>query len=390
MNGTLVYITDFNGTSEDITITSGNIYVLLFILWPLTVFTILGNVLAIFAFVTDSKIQNNVTNRYILCLSVSDLIIGCVSLPLNNVWLHLGRWPFGEIVCKIWLVVDYAACYLSVMAILLLSYDRFLWVSHPFKYRKSQTVKSATNKILITTAFSFIFFTLPILFWDIWMREKHIDYTMDCEPENSGNVIYGLVFSTFETILPAIGICVLNITVYVRIRKACLLRKHSFRYDQAPKKLKQPSETRTNEERRYGNRQQRHHEECEGLNVNHKQNDNDNRVVQECISLQQDVHQPKSYINGYRKAGRRLAVMVGVFLFCWIPFNICLLGNAVCNDCIRNATWETVNYLLWGNSALNPVLYVLTNERYKRRMLSMIPCKKPMPHLRESSDFDLH
>ncbi|XP_072030462.1 histamine H3 receptor-like [Amphiura filiformis] len=381
MNVTTFSIHTFNDAFGEKTAESTNIYVLLFILWPLAIFTVLGNALAIWAFVTDSRIQSNVTNRYIFCLSISDLIIGCVSLPFNNVWLHFGRWPMGETVCKIWLVIDYAACYLSVMAILLLSYDRFLWVSWPLKYRQSQTAKMATVKILITTAFVFVFFTIPILFWDIWVGEKHIDYRKDCEPENSGNFIYGLVFVIFETILPALGIGVLNILVYLRIRKTCVLRERSFRNIQDIKKTRERYEIDTKESK-YEN-QELHPKTCGSSFVHGKQD----------IHLDMDVKEseqpPNSYINGYRKAGRRLATMVGVFLFCWIPYNVCLLYNALCIDCIGNATWETVNYLLWGNSALNPVLYALTNERYKRRMMSVITWKKPMLHSRESVGFEL-
>ncbi|XP_072030241.1 histamine H3 receptor-like [Amphiura filiformis] len=395
MNETVYYINDFNGTFEEKAIESANIYVLLFILWPLAIVTILGNILAVWAFVTDIKIQSNVTNRYIFCLSISDLIVGCVSIPLNNVWLHFGRWPMGEIVCKTWLVIDYAACYISVMAILLLSYDRFLWVSRPFKYRKSQTVNKATVKILVTTVFAFVFYTIPILFWDIWMGEKHIDYSVDCEPENSGNFIYGLVFAIFETIFPAIGIGVLNILVYSRIRKACLLRQRSFRTNQESKRMTKIYEINTRETQ-CGDHQPK---AFESPQLDNKQDNQFNahldKDVEECVSLRQHherktVRPSNSHISGYHKAGKRLATMVGVYLFCWIPFNVCLLGNAVCNDCIRSATWEAVNYILWGNSALNPVLYVLTNERYKRRMLSVIMWRKQMHHLRDSADIDLH
>ncbi|XP_072030250.1 histamine H3 receptor-like [Amphiura filiformis] len=394
MNGTTSFIHNFNDAFGEKTAESANIYVLLFILWPLAIFTVLGNALAIWAFVTDSRIQSNVTNRYIFCLSISDLIVGCVSLPLNNVWLHFGRWPMGEIVCKTWLVIDYAACYLSVMVILLLSYDRFLWVSWPLKYRQSQTAKTATVKILVTTAFVFTFFTIPILFWDIWAGEKHIDYRMDCEPENSGNFIYGLVFVIFETILPAIGIGVLNTLVYLRIRKTCSLRERSFRNIQNTKETGKKCEIDA-KETKYENHELQP-KTCGSPHLHGKQyihsNEHLETDVKECVSLRphyESVQPPKSYVNGYRKAGRRLATMVGVFLFCWIPFNVCLLHNAVCNDCINNATWETVNYLLWGNSALNPVLYVLTNEGYKRRMISIITWKKPMLHSRESVDLDL-
>jgi hypothetical protein len=76
------------------------------IIWIMCIFTVLGNALVIAAFIKFRTIRNKVSNLYILNLSMSDFIIGCVSLSLNNLYRKTGIWHFGEAVCKFWLVVD--------------------------------------------------------------------------------------------------------------------------------------------------------------------------------------------------------------------------------------------------------------------------------------------
>ena len=386
MNGTFYYDNLLNSTSARKNFDSITLYLLVFILWPLTFFTIVGNILALWAFVTDSKIRQNVTNRYILCLTISDLTVGCFSLPFNNIWLHFGRWPLGEVVCKIWLIVDYVACYISVMAILLLSFDRFHWVYWPLKYRQTHTVTKATFLILTASAFAFLFSTIPILFWDIWVGEKRIDYSVDCEPETSYNFTYGVISVIFETIIPAIGISILNIMVYHKIRKVCLSRGRSFRSQSGKARKLKPQSSVRNEQ--IMKQEGTHSVECEELYPDVK---NQGKSKDEYFKIHGKNSRTvmNSYINGYRKAGKRLASMVGIFLFCWTPFNIVLVASTLCNNCIRSATWEAVNYLLWANSAINPVVYVITNERYKRRMLSIFCRQNNESKLKESTDMNI-
>lgn len=55
---------------------------------------------------------------------------GAFCIPLYVPYVLTGRWPFGRGLCKLWLVVDYLLCTSSVFNIVLISYDRFLSVTH--------------------------------------------------------------------------------------------------------------------------------------------------------------------------------------------------------------------------------------------------------------------
>ncbi|XP_051265407.1 trace amine-associated receptor 1-like [Dicentrarchus labrax] len=58
-----------------------------------------------------------------------------------------------------------------------------------------------------------------------------------------------------------------------------------------------------------------------------------------------------------RKATKTLAIVMGVFLFCWTPFFLSLTFNPVTNYSVPSPLIETLVWLGWSNSMLNPLVY---------------------------------
>ena len=78
-----------------------------FILFTITIWTILGNILVILAFTIDKQIrQGGMSNYLIINLAFSDLLLGTVVLPFSASYSTFGIWYFGKIFCEIWLVID--------------------------------------------------------------------------------------------------------------------------------------------------------------------------------------------------------------------------------------------------------------------------------------------
>uniref|UniRef100_A0A914DAW4 G-protein coupled receptors family 1 profile domain-containing protein n=1 Tax=Acrobeloides nanus TaxID=290746 RepID=A0A914DAW4_9BILA len=86
------------------------------------------------------KLMMLVSNRYIVSLAISDLIIGIEGIPLFTVYVINGdRWPLGSIACETWLFLDYTLCLVSILTVLLITADRYLSVCHTAKYLKWQS-----------------------------------------------------------------------------------------------------------------------------------------------------------------------------------------------------------------------------------------------------------
>ncbi|XP_071944886.1 histamine H2 receptor-like [Antedon mediterranea] len=139
---------DIGNQTDDTLIVSGGIV----IRWLLSIVTVLGNGLVIFALTTEISLRSNPANLFILNLSVADFLVGAFSLPFNTFWLMFDYWPFGEGVCKMWLIIDYTACTVSVCGIILISLDRYFMLNMKLKYRQFQTTKRVTVMILVSWA----------------------------------------------------------------------------------------------------------------------------------------------------------------------------------------------------------------------------------------------
>jgi hypothetical protein len=126
--------------------------------------TICGNLLVMISFFLDRQIRNP-TNYFILSLSMSDFVIGLVSIPFLTFYLMVGEWPFGEIICNIWLSIDYTVCLTSIYTVLFITIDRFCSVKMPAKYRKWRSPNKIIVMVILTWVVPISLFLPSIFGW---------------------------------------------------------------------------------------------------------------------------------------------------------------------------------------------------------------------------------
>ncbi|VDD77623.1 unnamed protein product [Mesocestoides corti] len=156
--------------------------------------TIGGNVLVLLAFYLERTLRMP-TNYFIASLAVTDVLIGIFSMNLYSLYLLLGYWPLGRILCDLWLALDYTLCLTSQYTVLFITLDRFFSVKIPAKYRNWRTGNKVLSMIAITWILpSSIFFT-TIIGWPYFSKYNHVRQSGTCYAEFSSNPMFNTILT---------------------------------------------------------------------------------------------------------------------------------------------------------------------------------------------------
>uniref|UniRef100_A0A8D0FRA3 Histamine H3 receptor n=1 Tax=Strix occidentalis caurina TaxID=311401 RepID=A0A8D0FRA3_STROC len=334
--------------------------------------TVLGNALVIVAFTADRSLRTQ-GNFFFLNLAIADLLVGGFCIPLYIPYVLTGEWRLGRGWCKLWLVVDYLVCTASVFNIVLISFDRFISVTKAV--RTGQVVlRGAVGMITVWIA-AFLLYGPAILSWE-HIAQKSILPEGECHAEFFYNWYFLMIASTIEFFTPFITVTYFNLSIYLNIRKRTSLRNENLSPGQEDCEM---SFQGTKREHtiffvKPANRH-KHEKRTSSLSPPKK------------VSRLMDIS--NTMANRFRlsrdkRVAKSLAIIVCVFGLCWAPYTLLMIIRAACHGhCVQYSLYETSFWLLWVNSAINPVLYPLCHMSFRKAFIKLLcPGKaKIHPHI---------
>ncbi|XP_060106750.1 D(2) dopamine receptor isoform X2 [Heteronotia binoei] len=398
----------FNGSGSEQKVHQYNYYAMLLTL--LIFIIVFGNVLVCMA-VSREKALQTTTNYLIVSLAVADLLVATLVMPWVVYLEVVGEWRFSQIHCDIFVTLDVMMCTASILNLCAISIDRYTAVAMPMLYNTRYSSKRrVTVMIAVVWVLSFAI-SCPLLF-GLNNTEKN-----ECIIANPAFVVYSSIVSFY---VPFIVTLLVYVQIYIVLRKRrkrvntkriathlgpdsdtqAPLKEamnHIEEMEMAtstspPEKSKhnKPPVARNNELGLPATSKQCAHSglqspidspskvEKNGHTTNHPK-------VTKVFEIQtmpngktrtslKTMSRRKFSQQKEKKATQMLAIVLGVFIICWLPFFITHILNMHCDCNIPQAMYNAFTWLGYVNSAVNPIIYTTFNIEFRKAFIKILHC----------------
>lgn len=333
----------------------------------LAVLTTAINSFVITAIIVTRKLHHPA--NYLICsLAVTDLLVAILVMPFSIVYIVKEMWIMGEVMCTIWLSVDITCCTCSILHLAAIAVDRYRAITDAVEYSRKRTSLRAAVTISVVWLLSILISLPPML----WKHHKNKKGQNECFIKHE-NIAFTL-YSTFGAFyIPLILILIL----YYKIYQAAKMIYHKRRPSPMNK-----LEINGHKIPVCSDREQQSHDALAipEKSMSEPSTDGDRaRISVASPNFQPDNERSikRQRISGARerKAAMTLGLILGAFVICWLPFFIQEVINNICISCIPSN--EITTFLTWLgylNSLINPLIYTIFNEDFKKAFHKLIKC----------------
>ncbi|RUS71743.1 hypothetical protein EGW08_020496, partial [Elysia chlorotica] len=311
------------------------------------VITILTNFIVVVVFVTRENRKRS-KNIYLANLSLIDLIIGVAVMPVCMLGLLNPNWLLPGAACRVHLVCLHSLAFASLLAVLLVSVDRWYSICYPFTYRVKPTGRIAMYAVILSWTLSFAVHIPLVGAWDLIAAgvrgDSHrVSVGMCHSGGRSGNSNHFINNASQPTVL-VFAMVLLKYTaphVIMLLLKCSLYRKIKQRKTVNVRRSLSSRGSRRYFPNSFGN----------GGGI-----DNRRATIGDLAKNLLDKQDSK--------AAWFLSLLLVVSILCWTPWTL----SSLCHQFIVTPAWtqHTALWVLLANSTINPFLYGLINKDFRK------------------------
>ncbi|XP_051780134.1 trace amine-associated receptor 13c-like [Erpetoichthys calabaricus] len=273
--------------------------------------TFCGNLVVIIS-ISHFKQLHTPTNILVLSLAVADFLVGILIMPFMVIRSVESCWYFGDIICSVYTNVLFVLTEVSILNLVIIAIDRYVALCDPLLYSTKITVGVASLSVSIVWLVSLIY-SCSVLFSDVNTKETIGSNRCPGDCVLILSKIWGTVDILFSFIFPAF----IMITLYTKI--FVVARRHIRA-------------------------------------ISMQQKDSGNQTKTRLIKKSE------------RKAAKTLAIVVVVFILCWLPYYIYTILNQFITFPVPPAITGGFLWLAYLNSGLNPIIYALFYPWFRKSL----------------------
>ncbi|XP_038606635.1 nociceptin receptor [Tachyglossus aculeatus] len=183
---------------------------------------LVGNLLVMYVIIRYTKMKT-ATNIYIFNLALADALV-LLTLPFQGTDMFLGFWPFGNMLCKIVISIDYYNMFTSTFTLTMMSVDRYIAICHPVKALDIRTPNKAKVVNICIWALASVIGIPVMVMGSAEMENNEIECLVQIPvPENYWSPVFGVCVFLFSFVIPVLIITICYSLMIRRLKNVRVL-----------------------------------------------------------------------------------------------------------------------------------------------------------------------